>query len=126
MSHTIEAKTTLIRKDVLVKTCKQFGYDVRLNTNHTNFDKTKCFGHVVKFPEWRYPVVFNEVSQTAQYDNFRGKWGKQAVMDKFMQQYGANLAEQSLVELGIPAEMIYRQELDNGTINVFTHATIGG
>jgi hypothetical protein len=44
-------------------------------------------GLLVQLPEWQYPVVVDVLTGLVRYDNFEGRWGEQAQLDRFLQMY---------------------------------------
>ena len=96
MSHIVQI-TTEVRDAVAVGAACQ-----RLKLEAPTHDTVKLFsgeatGVIVKLPGWKYPAVFDTESGQARYDNYNGRWGKQAQLDRFLQGYA--------VEKGITTEL---------------------
>ena len=50
-------------------------------------------GLAVELSGWRYPVVCEIATGTLKYDNYRGTWGEQEQLDRFMQAYACEKAK---------------------------------
>jgi hypothetical protein len=72
-------------------------------------------GWQVQLPDWRYPVVCDVDSGRIDFDNFRGRWGDQARLDKFLQTYAV---ERTKIEARKKGHSVHEQELTDGSIKL--------
>ena len=79
-------------------------------------------GLIVELPGWQYPVVCDTASGQLNYDNFGGRWGEQAHLDRFLQAYA--VAKASL-EARRRGHSVSEQQLPDGSIKL-TIQTAGG
>ena len=120
MSHIVEIKTE-VRDAVAVGAACQ-----RLKLEAPTHDTVKLFsgeatGVIVKLPGWKYPAVFDTESGQARYDNYNGRWGKQAQLDRFLQGYAV---EKAKLESRRKGHTVTEQSLANGSIKLTV--TVGG
>ena len=47
-------------------------------------------GLLVQLPAWEYPAVIDTLAGTIRYDNYEGRWGDQAQLDRFLQAYAVD------------------------------------
>ncbi len=91
MSHTQTIKILVKDKLAFRETCSNdnelVGWSDQ-DSDHTLFDGTSANGMYVHFKGWSYPVIFTKDGE-AKYDNYEGRWGSQARLNKFTQQYSA-------------------------------------
>jgi len=72
-------------------------------------------GVIVRLPGWQYPVVFNEESGEAKFDNFEGRWGDQRSLDHFLQYYAV---ERAKIEARKKGYAVTEQALEDGSIRL--------
>src|SRR5262249_45118361 len=75
-------------------------------------------GLLVQLPGWEYPAVIDPGSGVVRYDNYEGRWGEQAHLDRFLQTYavekaklearkkGYQVSEQALADAGVKLQII--------------------
>ena len=120
MSHIVEIKTE-VRDAVAVGAACQ-----RLKLEAPTHGTVKLFsgeatGVIVKLPGWKYPAVFDTKSGQARYDNYNGRWGKQAQLDRFLQGYAV---EKARLEARRKGHTVTEQSLADGSIKLTV--TVGG
>ena len=109
MSHIVTIKTEIRDAIALCSACRRLGLEEPKHETVQLFSD-EATGHVVRLPDWRYPMVCDLASGTINFDNFGGRWGKQCELDRLIQAYatesvklqarkqGHSIREQSLVD----------------------------
>lgn len=119
MSHTLEVKTKFLDPRAIAATCREMGLPEPTQAHGGSarlFDGTRVENAlVVTLPGWRHPVLIDQKTGVARYDNYGGSWGSQAHLDKFTQLYAANKATQEAQRLGY---RVTRQTLPNGSLKL--------
>jgi len=121
MSHIVTIKTE-VRDAVAVRAACN-----RLSLAMPFQGKTKLFsgeveGLAVQLPEWSYPVVCELATGQLHYDNFKGRWGDQKHLDRFLQAYAV---EKAKLEARNRGHSVTEQSLSDGSIKL-TVQVIGG
>jgi hypothetical protein len=78
-------------------------------------------GLTVRLPKWYYPVVCDLASGRLQFDNFGGRWGRQAELDRFLQAYAVEKARSEARRQG---HTVTEQSLADGSIKLVVQ--VGG
>ena len=114
MSHIVTIQTQI--KDVVA---------LRLATNRLGltepvYGTSKLFsneatGWQVQLPHWRYPVVADVETGNLAYDNYEGRWGNQAELDRLMQRYAI---EKASLEARRKGHTVLEQPLENGAVKL--------
>jgi hypothetical protein len=78
-------------------------------------------GLIMKLPNWKYAVVFDTSTGEAKFDNYKGRWGDQQHLDRFLQAYAV---EKSKIEARRNGHTITEQTLADGSIKLTVQ--IGG
>jgi hypothetical protein len=78
-------------------------------------------GLTVRLPNWHYPVVCDLASGRLNFDNFGGRWGKQAELDRFLQAYAV---EKTRLEARRQGHTVTEQSLADGSIKLVVQ--VGG
>ena len=121
MSHIVTIKTE-VRDAVAVRAACN-----RLSLAEPTQGKTKLFsgeveGMAVKLPEWSYPVVCELTTGKLHYDNFKGRWGDQKHLDRFLQAYAV---EKAKLEARNRGHSVTEQSLSDGSIKLTVQVTGG-
>ena len=114
MSHIVTIKTE-VRDAVAVRAACQrlrLAEPVRGTTRLFSGEAT---GLAVKLPGWEYPVVADLASGTLRYDNFGGRWGDPAHLDRFLQAYAV---ERARAEARRKGHVCTEQTLPDGSIKL--------
>ena len=91
MSHIVVVKTE-IRDAAAVRTaCKRLGLAEPVQGS-TKLFSGEVTGLAVQLPEWQYPVVANLATGQLKFDDFGGRWGDRAQLDRFLQAYAVEVA----------------------------------
>ena len=72
-------------------------------------------GLAVQLPEWQYPVVCDTASGQLKYDNFNGRWGDPAQLDRFLQAYAV---ERARAEARRRGHAVTEAQLPDGSIKL--------
>ena len=120
MSHIVQIKTE-VRDGIAVQAaCQRLGLEAPVPGTVTLF-ATEARGLLVRLPGWIYPVVFDTRSGQVRFDNYGGRWGEQAQLDRFLQAYAV---EKTKIEARRKGHTVFEQTLDNGSIKLTV--TVGG
>jgi hypothetical protein len=76
---------------------------------------TAAHGLGVQLPGWRYPIVCNSTTGQVKFDNFKGHWGAQRELDRFMQAYAV---EKAKIEARRRGHTVVEQSLADGSIKL--------
>ncbi len=112
MSHITCRKSAIKSADVLKKACDRVEgaeYIGRVNQARG----AKQGGHQFKLKGWSNPVTVNVNTGECTFDNYGGRWGNEAELDKVKQGYAVEAAKaQAMVE----GHEFEEQLLPNGSI----------
>jgi len=73
-------------------------------------------GLAVQLPGWEYPVVCDLATGQVKFDNFGGRWGEQAELDRFLQAYAA---EKVKIECRKKGHAVMEEQLADGSIRLY-------
>jgi hypothetical protein len=92
VSHTTTIDLQVKDEDAFAQACRDLGYEVARNASAKLFQSGSNFNDatVVKIPGWNYPVVCKDGK--LHFDNYNGRWGDNAQLDKLKQRYARNVA----------------------------------
>ena len=121
MSHVVTIQTQVRDPVAIAAACR------RLALPPPTEGETKLFSQVaqgwaVQLPGWRYPVVCEAAAGRIAYDNFEGRWGNSAELDRFIQSYAV---ERAKLEARRRGHSVTEQTLADGSIKL-TIAVAGG
>jgi hypothetical protein len=74
--------------------CRRLGLPEPVHGTVTLFS-AEAEGLLVKLPDWVYPVVVDAASGQLHYDNYKGAWGQQKHLDRFLQAYAVENSRHS-------------------------------
>ena len=120
MSHIVQIKTEVRDALAVQAACQRLGLDAPVLGTITLF-ATEASGLLVRLTGWIYPVVFDTRSGQVRFDNYGGRWGEQAQLDRFLQAYAV---EKTKIEARRKGHTVFEQTLDNGSIKLTV--TVGG
>ena len=120
MSHIVKIKTQVTDAVAIEAACQ------RLSLPAPQYGSAQLYtgaasGVIVQLSGWRYPVVFNTAVGEAKYDNFNGRWGDQAELDKFLQAYACEMTKLQARKRG---HSVTEQPLSDGSVKLTIN--IGG
>ena len=84
MSHIVTVKTEVRDAAAVRAACKRLGLTEPIHGAAKLFSG-QAEGLIVQLPDWQYPIVCDIATGQVRYDNFGGRWGKQAHLDRFQQ-----------------------------------------
>ena len=120
MSHIVQIKTEVRDALAVQAACQRLGLEAPVLGTVTLF-ATEASGLLVRLPGWIYPVVFDTRSGQVRFDNYGGRWGEQAQLDRFLQAYAV---EKATLEARRKGHTVTEKTLDNGSIKLTV--TVGG
>ena len=114
MSHIVEIKTEVRDFAAVQAACRRLGLEAPQHGTAKLFSSMAA-GLIVKLPGWRYPVVFDTAKGQAKFDNYGGRWGDQAQLDRFQQTYAVETAKIAARKQG---HSVTEQQLADGSIKL--------
>jgi hypothetical protein len=72
-------------------------------------------GLLVRLPGWTYPAVVDLATGEVRFDNFEGRWGDRAHLDRFLQLYAVELVKLQARTQGRP---VTERALEDGSIQL--------
>lgn len=114
MSHTVEVNTEVRDLQAIESACR------RLNLPQPSQGEAKLYGQkatgtIIQLPGWLYPVVFNLETGVVSFDNFEGRWGKKAELDRFCQAYAV---EKVQLEARRKGQKVKEEWLSDGSVKL--------
>ena len=114
MSHIVEIQTEVRDATAVQAACR------RLNLAEPVHGTARLFsgestGLIVNLPDWRYPVVCDTATGQVQFDNYGGRWGDQAHLDRFLQTYAVERAKAEARRAG---HSVTEQSQQDGSIKL--------
>ena len=120
MSHIVEIQTE-VRDPVAIRgACQRLKLPEPVEGTHRLFGG-EVTGLGVQLPDWRYPVVCDTASGQVRFDNYGGRWGEQARLDRFLQAYAVEKAGSEARRQG---HTVTEQQLADGSIKLTVN--VGG
>ena len=120
MSHIVTIKTEVRDANAVGSACSRLRLPEPQHGTHRLFGG-EAVGLGVQLPDWKYLVVCQMDSGQLQYDNYNGRWGKQAQLDRFLQGYAV---EKAKLESRRKGHTVTEQSLADGCIKLTV--TVGG
>ncbi|MEZ5941350.1 MAG: DUF1257 domain-containing protein [Planctomycetaceae bacterium] len=114
MSHIVMIATQIRDPMALSSACARLSLPVpTLGT--VKLFSTEATGHCVRLPNWRYPVVCHLETGQLSYDNYQGRWGDPAQLNRLVQAYAV---EKARLEARRSGHTIVEQALPDGSIQL--------
>ena len=114
MSHLVTVQTRLTDATAIAATCKRL--ELPEPTQGTvEFYSGTASGLLVQLPGWQYPAVIDTASGEVRYDNFEGRWGEQAHLDRFLQAYAVEAVR---LEARKKGHQVSEQALPDGSVRL--------
>ena len=120
MSHIVSVSTKVRDSVAVTAACQRLGLPQPVQGTAELFSG-HATGLMVQFPGWQYPAVIDTTSGAISYDNFGGRWGEQAQLDKFLQSYAVEATKLAARRKGL---QVSEQTLQDGSIKL--HILEGG
>ena len=114
MSHIVSIKTEVRDAAAVQAACRRLGFPEPVHRT-VKLYSNKATGLAVQLPGWNYPVVCDTTTGDVKYDNFNGRWGNQAELDKFFQSYAV---EKAKIEARKKGHSVTEQQLNDGSIKL--------
>lgn len=91
MSHIVRIQTELRDPIAISSACTRLSLPQPVEGEHQLFTD-RVAGLAVRLPRWQYPIVCLTDTGQLLYDNFEGRWGDPAQLDRFLQCYAVEAA----------------------------------
>jgi len=114
MSHIVTVRTKVRDPVALTAACRRLGL-VEPVLGTAKLFTSEATGLIVQLPGWTYPAVVDSHSGEVSYDNYGGKWGEQAQLDKLLQAYAC---EKAKLEARRQGHSVSEHQLSDGTIKL--------
>lgn len=114
MSHIVEIQTEIRDGAALSAACQRLNLPEPVH-EAAKLYSTEATGHVVRLPEWRYPVVCDLAAGSLAYDNYGGRWGEQRHLDSLLQAYAVERAKLEARKAGYST---LERPLEDGSIRL--------
>jgi hypothetical protein len=114
MSHIVSIQTRLRDPAAVVAACRRLNLPAPVQGTAQLFGG-EASGLLVQLPGWQYPAVIDPLTGVVRYDNFEGRWGEQAQLDRFLQLYAV---EKAKLEARKKGYQVSEQALQDGSIKV--------
>lgn len=114
MSHVVQIQTQVREAAAVQSACERLGLPQPIEGMHQLYSGEEA-GLGVQLPGWRYPVVCNLSTGQVRYDDFGGRWGERAQLDRFLQRYAVEVAR---IEARKRGHYVTEQLLQDGSIKV--------
>ena len=114
MSHLVSIKTRVTDVLAITAACKRLGLTVPAQGTAKLYSG-EATGLLLQLPGWQYPVVIDTLSGTCVYDNYEGRWGDQAQLNRFLQVYAVEKAKQEARQQNL---LVTEQDLEDGSIRL--------
>src|SRR5215467_16278717 len=92
MSHIVSIQTKVRDPAAVAAACQRLSLAAPVQGTARLYSG-EATGLLVQLPGWQYPVVIDTATGEVRYDNFAGRWGEQAQLDRFLQMYAVELAK---------------------------------
>ena len=114
MSHIVKLSVEIHNLAALATACERLGYEISAERHAVHFPAGVACGYTVKIPGWRFPVVVSDDGEVV-YDNYAGRWGDTADLNRLVQEYTAQVVEMTAVSAG---QTCWREQRADGTVVV--------
>ena len=114
MSHIVTVQTKVHDPAAVAAACRRLGLAAPAQGTARLFSG-EAAGLLVRLPGWEYPAVVDTLTGSVRYDNYGGRWGEQAQLDRFLQGYAV---EKAKLEARKKGYAVTEQSLENGSIRL--------
>jgi hypothetical protein len=114
VSHVVTIQTKIRDPASVAATCSRLGLPAP-QRGTAKLYAGEATGLVVQLPGWVYPAVVDTDSGEVRFDNYEGRWGERAHLDRFLQFYAVELAKQQARKQGYA---VAEQQLADGSIRL--------
>jgi hypothetical protein len=114
MSHIVSIRTEIRDSAAVTAACTRLAWPVPVLGRHRLFS-SQVQGLGVMAPGWQYPIVCDLASGQLSYDNYQGRWGDPAQLDRFKQSYAV---EKTKLEARKQGRGVSEHILADGTVQL--------
>lgn len=114
MSHIVVVQTEIRDPVAIAAACARLQLPAPSHRTVELFSG-EATGLAIELPDWRFPVVCQAESGTLCFDNFEGRWGDPAHLERFKQMYAV---EKGKIEMRKKSQTPVEQALADGWILV--------
>jgi hypothetical protein len=114
MSHIVQMQTKLHDPAAIAAACRRLGLAEPVH-GIARLYSGEATGLLVQLPGWQYPAVIDTATGEVRYDNYGGRWGDQAQLDRLLQLYSV---EKTKIEAKKRGYSVSEQALQDGSILV--------
>lgn len=114
MSHIVHIQAEVRDPIAISMACTRLILPQPVAGEHQLFTN-RVSGLAVQLPRWRYPIVCQAETGHVQYDNYEGRWGEPAQLDRFLQGY---VVEKAKLEARRQGYDVTEQPLEDGSIRL--------
>ncbi len=114
MSHVVTIQTKVHDPAAVSAACRRLGL-AQPTTGTVQLYSGEATGLIVQLPDWQYPVVIDTPSGTVKYDDYGGRWGDRAHLDRFLQCYAVEVVKLQARKKGYA---VSEQALQDGSIRL--------
>ncbi len=114
MSHVVTIQTQVRDPVVVAAACARLRFPAPAQKTVQLFS-AEATGLAVDLPGWKYPIVCQTETGELRYDNYGGRWGDDAQLDRFKQAYAAEMVQLQARRQGRTA---VEQPLADGSIRI--------
>ena len=114
MSHIVQIQTEVRDPVAVIAACSRLRLPQPQQGTFQLFSR-EVAGLGVRLPDWHYPVVCDLSSGQVRFDNFEGRWGEQAHLDRFLQ---IHAIEKARIEARKKGHTVTEQALADGSIKL--------
>jgi hypothetical protein len=120
VSHIVTIETDIRDAAAVQAACARLNFAAPVERT-VELYSGRVTGLAVELPGWNYPVVCNMQTGQVRFDNFEGRWGDQAELNRFLQAYAV---EKARIEARRSRHTVTEQPLEDGSIKLTVH--VGG
>ena len=121
MSHIVSVRTKIRDRQAVESACSRLKWPQPVTGSHRLFSTT-VEGLGVRAPRWQYPIVCDLQSGQLSYDNYEGRWGDPAELDRFKQSYAV---EKTKIEARRQGRSVSELTLSDGTVQLTVQVSGG-
>jgi hypothetical protein len=92
MSHVVTIETRVHDATALTAACHRLGLAEPVHRKVQLFSD-EATGLSVELPGWQYPIVVDTRAGSIKYDDYEGRWGNRAELDRLLQMYAVEKAK---------------------------------
>jgi hypothetical protein len=114
MSHLVTVHTKILDAAAVAAGCRRLGLPAPVQGTARLYSG-EASGLLVQLPGWEFPAVIDPLTGLVRYDNYEGRWGNQAHLDRFLQAYAVEVVRLEARKKGY---QVSEQALADGSIKL--------